>query len=79
MGTLKHQPAVGASKVSVLQCWELWDCLSKLETVEKKGQAVLHGLGSTKATGRHPLFLVAQDLQKSQDSLGITEHLHQEV
>lgn len=71
MGTLKHQPGVGASKVSVLQCWELWDCLSKLETEEKKGQVVLRGLGSTKATGRHPLFLVAQGLQKRQVSLGM--------
>ena len=37
VGTLKHRCGVGASKVSVLQCWELWDCPSKLETLEKKG------------------------------------------
>ena len=34
MGTLKHRCGVGASKVSVLQCWELWDCPSKLEWVK---------------------------------------------
>lgn len=79
MGTLKHQPGVGASKVSVLQCWELWDCLSKLETEEKKGQVVLRGLGSTKATGRHLVFSSSGSPEKASFFRNVNEHLHQEV